>query len=82
MNTFDFDLDLFLQTLTKSGATITEGSGKLFVDGIETDVVSALKQGFHDNDIYRDHYNIVTKSYSNNQELQENWNTPQLMIAA
>lgn len=82
MNDFNFDLELFLQAITQSGGTISEGSGKLFVDGRETDVVSALKQGFHDDDVYRDRYSIVTKSYSNKQDFQENWITPEPMAAA
>lgn len=50
MSTFDFDLDLFLDAFSEMGASITKGSGRLFVDGKETDVVSALKNGLYDLD--------------------------------
>ena len=47
-STEDFDLDLFIKCFEDAGATITEGTGKLFVDGKETSIVDALKRGFCD----------------------------------
>ncbi|MBQ7435037.1 MAG: hypothetical protein IJV51_04460 [Oscillospiraceae bacterium] len=48
MNTFDFDLDLFIKSFTDAGAVITKESGKIVVDGKETDLVSAIKRGLND----------------------------------
>lgn len=48
--TFDYNIDLLLKSFSDAGAIITEGTGKLFVNGQETDIVTALKQGFCDFD--------------------------------
>ncbi len=78
MNTFDFDLELFLNSFTEMGASITKGTGKLFVDGKETDVISALKNGFCDLDdrvsyVYKTPRFDVTAQYKQEAMKNSNW---------
>lgn len=42
------EVDRLIKCFEYAGATVTDGSGRLFVDGKETDIVSALKAGFCD----------------------------------
>ena len=44
----DFDLDLFIKSFEDSGATVTKGTGRLFVDGKEVNIVDVLKSTFGD----------------------------------
>ena len=42
------EVDRLVKCFEEMGATFSDGDGKLFVDGKETDIVSALKAGFQD----------------------------------
>lgn len=44
----DFDLDLFIKCFEDAGATVTKGTGGIFVDGKKVDIVDVLKSTFGD----------------------------------
>lgn len=47
-NPSEHNIDLLIKSFIDAGATITKGTGKLFVNGQETDIITALKEGFCD----------------------------------
>ena len=86
MNTSDFDLSLFLRAFSGIGAIITEGNGELFVDGKETDVITALRKGFCDTEVkptvpYKQNMETVTVEYGLSSA-DNNWANEDQTIAA
>lgn len=91
MDTFDFDLDLFIKSFVKAGATVKKGNGKIYVNGEETDIVSAIKRGLNDieNDFFVNNNGLKHASVSYNLSANNSRNCPpnldlskQMMIAA
>ena len=87
MSTFDFDLDLFIKSFTDAGAVITKGTGKIIVDGEETDIVSSIKRGLNDFVIKKQEVQHATVSFdASTKETCEGFKkwpaTRQIMIAA